>query len=80
LVIVAKEDHIVHPELQRALAKRMNATVAEAKSSGGFQSTKVRSVYLPAGTTWYDFWTGAHLTGGQVISVEAELANTVEAT
>ena len=31
--IVAKQDHTVHPELQRALAKRMNATVVEADSS-----------------------------------------------
>src|ERR1035441_5090989 len=26
-----------------------------------------RSVYLPAGTSWYDFWTGASLKGGQTI-------------
>jgi pimeloyl-ACP methyl ester carboxylesterase len=31
--IVAKQDHTVHPELQRALAKRMNATVVEVQSS-----------------------------------------------
>jgi len=30
---VAKQDHTVHPELQRTLAKRMNATVVEADSS-----------------------------------------------
>jgi alpha-D-xyloside xylohydrolase len=34
---------------------------------------QVRTVYLPAGTAWYDFWTGAHRAGGQVISVEADL-------
>jgi alpha-D-xyloside xylohydrolase len=33
-----------------------------------------RSVYLPAGTDWYDFWTGARHAGGEVISVEANLA------
>jgi pimeloyl-ACP methyl ester carboxylesterase len=31
--IVGKKDHTVHPELQRALAKRMNATVVEVDSS-----------------------------------------------
>ncbi len=31
--IVAKQDDTVHPELQRALAKRMNATVVGADSS-----------------------------------------------
>ena len=32
-----------------------------------------RSVYLPGGTTWYDFWTGAALKGGQTISAAAPL-------
>jgi alpha-D-xyloside xylohydrolase len=36
---------------------------------------QVRTVYLPAGATWYDFWTGTYHAGGQVISVEADLAN-----
>jgi len=36
---------------------------------------RARTVYLPAGATWYDFWTGAYHAGGQVISVEADLAN-----
>jgi len=32
-----------------------------------------RNVYLPAGTDWYDFWTGARLSGGQTIEAEAPL-------
>jgi alpha-D-xyloside xylohydrolase len=30
-----------------------------------------RSVYLPAGATWYDFWTGAAVSGGQAIDAAA---------
>lgn len=30
-----------------------------------------RSVYLPAATLWYDFWTGAALAGGQSIEAPA---------
>jgi alpha-D-xyloside xylohydrolase len=30
-----------------------------------------RSVYLPSATSWYDFWTGANVTGGQTIDVPA---------
>ena len=30
-----------------------------------------RRVYLPAGADWYDFWTGARLTGGQSIEAPA---------
>jgi alpha-D-xyloside xylohydrolase len=32
-----------------------------------------RNVYLPARTTWYDFWTGAKLQGGQTITASAPL-------
>jgi alpha-D-xyloside xylohydrolase len=28
-------------------------------------------VYLPQSTTWYDFWTGKHFTGGQTIKTAA---------
>jgi len=34
---------------------------------------KTRPVYLPAGSDWYDFWTGEHYTGGQTVSANAEL-------
>ena len=30
-----------------------------------------RSVYLPSGSGWYDFWTGAALSGGQTITAAA---------
>lgn len=34
---------------------------------------KSRSVYLPAETAWYDFWTGAKYEGGQTIEANAAL-------
>jgi alpha-D-xyloside xylohydrolase len=34
---------------------------------------RARAVYLPAGTDWYDFWTGKRLPGGQVVPVVADL-------
>jgi len=33
-----------------------------------------RSVYLPAGTDWYDFWTGQRLHGGQSVERATPLA------
>lgn len=33
-----------------------------------------RNVYLPAATTWYDFWTGAQLEGGHTMQAPAPLA------
>ena len=32
-----------------------------------------RSVYLPAGATWYDFWTGLTNAGGQTVSAAATI-------
>lgn len=32
-----------------------------------------RSVYLPAATAWYDFWTGEKVTGAQTIQAEAPI-------
>lgn len=32
---------------------------------------KSRGVYLPESTTWFDFWTGQKLTGGQKIDASA---------
>jgi alpha-D-xyloside xylohydrolase len=34
---------------------------------------KVRKVYLPNSTNWYDFWTGKLLKGGQTIETEATI-------
>ncbi len=32
-----------------------------------------RKLYLPAGVSWVDFWTGKTLSGGQIITAEAPL-------
>jgi alpha-D-xyloside xylohydrolase len=42
---------------------------AEASTS----KPMVRRVYLPAGTDWYDFWTGERLAGGRSIDAPAPL-------
>jgi alpha-D-xyloside xylohydrolase len=34
---------------------------------------RTRPVYLPAGTDWYDFWTGQRLSGGQIVAAQAAL-------
>jgi alpha-D-xyloside xylohydrolase len=33
--------------------------------------TRSRQVYLPAGTSWYDFWTGARSAGGRTMTADA---------
>lgn len=38
-----------------------------------FSTVKSTEVYLPAGTRWFDFWTGAELEGGQTVVREAPI-------
>lgn len=37
------------------------------------QGQTVKSVYLPAGTKWYDYWTNRRYEGGQTVQVEAPI-------
>ncbi|HVX00657.1 MAG TPA: DUF5110 domain-containing protein, partial [Candidatus Babeliaceae bacterium] len=38
-----------------------------------FSTTKSKETYLPAGTEWFDFWTGEKLSGGNKVSKETPL-------
>ncbi|MDH6342485.1 alpha-D-xyloside xylohydrolase [Parabacteroides sp. PFB2-12] len=38
-----------------------------------YSNAKSRSIYLPEGTQWYDFWTNEKLQGGQTIEREAPI-------
>jgi alpha-glucosidase (family GH31 glycosyl hydrolase) len=37
------------------------------------QGATSREVYLPAGTDWYNFWTGERVKGGMKITVDAPI-------
>jgi alpha-D-xyloside xylohydrolase len=37
------------------------------------QGIEHRQVYLPAGSDWYDYWTGEKLAGGQTIEAKAPI-------
>ncbi|MBS7563265.1 DUF5110 domain-containing protein [Mucilaginibacter sp. Bleaf8] len=41
--------------------------------TGAESKEKARQVYLPVGTSWYDFWTGEKLQGGQTIIAAAPI-------
>jgi len=40
---------------------------------GADKKSKTREVYLPAGTKWFDFWTGAIQNGGQKLTVDVPM-------
>ncbi|MCR8560856.1 glycoside hydrolase family 31 protein [Mucilaginibacter sp. BJC16-A38] len=37
------------------------------------KGAKSKPVYLPSGTSWYDFWTGQKVSGGQIIEKETPI-------
>jgi len=42
-------------------------------TKGDFDNIKMKDVYLPAGTDWYDFWTGERIKGGQKVNKETPI-------
>ena len=52
---------------------RQNATDDSSAKSIDFTSTKNAVKYLPKGTIWYDFWTGARNKGGQDLKLTTSL-------
>jgi len=45
----------------------------EAESVKSGDTDKIRQVYLPKGSDWYDFWTGEKYNGGQQIEAFADI-------
>jgi len=45
----------------------------KANSQANFNNFKSQPVYLPAGHTWFDFWTGDKIKGGQLIKKESPI-------
>jgi alpha-D-xyloside xylohydrolase len=70
-------DFVLETENGSTGAARM---VLEWKTPSIFAAEKVketrvttRQVYLPKGTTWFDFWTGKTYTGGNTITADARI-------
>ena len=55
----------------KALFTREERTYSEEKVDWTWPQTV--SVYLPAGTGWYDWWTGELLAGGQTVTAAAPI-------
>jgi alpha-D-xyloside xylohydrolase len=46
---------------------------AESGTAADFSQLKTQKLYLPAGTDWYDFWTGEKINGGQEVEKETPI-------
>lgn len=55
---------------------RDSAKDADGNMIVDFTAKKRSQVYLPTGTTWYDFWTNQQYKGGQRIELETSIDNT----
>lgn len=59
---------VIEPMYSRIAVSENDTTRVE-----DFSAIKSRSVYLPAGTDWYDFWTGEKIAGGKSINKETPM-------
>jgi len=60
---------LVNPVTKGMYTKAQNATT----NVEDFSTVKSQETYLPAGASWYDFWTGEKLAGGNKVSRETPL-------
>jgi len=60
---------LVNPVTKGMYTKAQNATTTVED----FSTVKSQETYLPAGASWYDFWTGEKLAGGNKVSRETPL-------
>lgn len=61
---------LVAPVLQ---AQYTSEQIGFTEEKADFSAAGMRSLYLPAGTDWYDFWTGERLKGGQTVRRATQL-------
>ncbi|MGI6222019.1 MAG: TIM-barrel domain-containing protein [Prevotella sp.] len=76
---------IVHAQYTPEVSKQVDANDGWNKNSGetsvaglkniDFSQKKSTKVYLPAGTAWYDYWTGEKLQGGQTLELTTSIAS-----
>lgn len=59
--------------LVNPVTRSMYTKAAGADKVEDFSTLKSEETYLPAGTSWYDFWTGEKLAGGKKVSRETPL-------
>lgn len=51
----------------------IRAAEGEGVPSEDFSGVQSKTVYLPAGNSWYDFWTGEKISGGQKVDKETPI-------
>jgi alpha-D-xyloside xylohydrolase len=63
---------LVNP-VTNAMYVKPDGTAKEATQVEDFSTIKSKETYLPAGTDWFDFWTGEKLSGGNKVSKQTPL-------
>ena len=69
------KEKIVKTDAMSGWDRRDNAEYANGWPRVNWAEKKDFEVYLPAGTKWYDFWTGALLDGGQKVKADAPISH-----
>jgi len=64
---------LVNPVTSPMYVKAGTITGRDTMKVEDFSEIKTKQTYLPAGTAWYDFWTGEKFDGGQKITRQTPL-------
>ena len=68
------KEKIVRTDEMSGWNKTENNGAAEDDAEANWKQPKTYSVYLPAGTDWYDYWSANKVSGGQTIQANAPLS------
>jgi len=64
---------LVAPVTEKMYVKPVSVNGKDTLYAEDFTAVKEKTLYLPAGTDWFDFWTGEKHIGGKTIGKEAPL-------
>ena len=64
---------LLAPVTEKMYVKPVSVNGKDTVYAEDFTAVKEKTLYLPAGTDWFDFWTGEKHTGGKTIGKEAPL-------
>lgn len=69
------QEKIVKSDAMSGWNRENNNEYANGWPRVNWSEKKTYEVYLPAGTEWYDFWTGTRYEGGQKLKADAPIAH-----
>ncbi len=69
------KEKVIKTDEQSGWNKQADNSLVNGWPAVNWNEKKQYSVYLPAGASWYDYWTNTKLNGGQTIKADAPISH-----